>query len=380
MRDLPKKNYDLAIIGGGVVGLWCAYFGAKAGLKIALFEANTIASGPSGGLLGALMPHMPTQWYEKKQFQFEALIDLETLSAQLDAESGLDCGYARVGRVLPLSLPEHEIEAKQKCDAAAIQWARPNRDYKMQVVSAPTHENWPHADIMPHGATIDNFSARINPRGVTSALLKCIKGKVDVFENTPVELANDKKLQLLDGTELTANNVIVTAGLNSFDLLEPFVPSLSGRPIKGQAAMLDTKLDPNLPVVHQAGVYLIVHNDGRTAVGSTSEREFDDSHSTDKLLEDVIEKARQICPLVGDAPVVERWASLRMQPYGRDPLVGPVPDHSGLHICTGGFKITFGIAHRMAQAVLAPIVGNPALTIPPSFQVENRVNHIFPMA
>ncbi len=209
-------------------------------------------------------------------------------------------------------------------------------------------------------------------------MLKCIRNKVDVFENTPVELLSDKTLQLPNGDQVKAQDVVVTAGLSSFDLLQPFVPSLSGRPIKGQAAMLDTKLDPQLPLVHQAGVYLIVHDDGRTAIGSTSEREFADGHTTDQLLEEVIEKARQICPLVGDAPVVERWASLRMQPYGRDPLVGPVPEYEGLHICTGGFKITFGIAHRMAEATTAPIVGKPGLEMPPSFRVENRVNHIFP--
>jgi len=380
MSISASKNYDLAVIGGGVVGLWCAYFAAKAGLRIAIFEAKTIASGASGGLLGALMPHMPTQWYEKKQFQFDALIDLEGLTKQLDGESGLDCGYARVGRVLPLSLPEHEIEAKQKCAAAAIQWTLPQRDFKMQVVSAPTYASWPDAQAMPHGATVDNFSARISPRGVAAALLKCIEGKVDVFENTPVELAEDKTIRTPDGSSIVAKDVIVTAGLNTFDLLQPFEPSLSGRPIKGQAAMLDTRLNPQLPVVHQNGVYLIVHNDGLTAVGSTSEREFSDGETTDQLLEDVIEKARQICPLVGDAPVVERWASLRMQPYGRDPLVGPVPDHSGLHVCTGGFKITFGIAHRMAQAALAPVINSPAVEIPPSFQIQNRVNHIFSMS
>ncbi len=66
MTNSLSKNYDLAIIGGGVVGLWCAYFAQKAGLKTALFEAKTIASGASGGLLGALMPHMPTQWNGKK--------------------------------------------------------------------------------------------------------------------------------------------------------------------------------------------------------------------------------------------------------------------------------------------------------------------------
>lgn len=377
MSNSDTKNYDLAIIGGGVVGLWCAYLAKQAGLRTVLFEANKIASGASGGLLGALMPHMPTQWYEKKQFQFEALIDLETMVAALEAETQIDCGYARVGRILPMSRPEHEIEAKQKCDAAAIQWASAPKHYEMSVISHPTHENWPHADMMPNGATIDDFSARINPRGVTDALHKSIAGFVDIFEHTSVELSKDKKLILPDGSAVAANDIIVTAGINSFELLEPFVPSLSGRPIKGQAAMLDTKLDPNLPVVHQNGVYLIVHNDGRTAVGSTSEREFEDGFTTDHLLENVIEQARQICPLVGDAPVVERWASLRMQPYGRDPLVGPVPDHDGIHICTGGFKITFGIAHRMAQAVLAPIAGNTPIDLPPSFQVANRVNHIF---
>ena len=60
--------------------------------------------------------------------------------------------------------------------------------------------------------------------------------------------------------------------------------------------------------------------------------------------------------IISDAEVAERWANLRMQPKGRDPLLGRVPGHKGLYVATGGFKISFGIAHRMAQCVLAQIV------------------------
>ncbi|GLQ17364.1 oxidoreductase [Maritalea porphyrae] len=374
MSNVLSKNYDLAIIGGGVVGLWCAYFAQKSGLKTALFEANTIASGASGGLLGALMPHMPTQWNGKKQFQFDGLVELEDLVAEIEATTGVSCGYARVGRLQPLSRPEHLNDAQERCAAAHDRWQYGERQFEMRIVDEPHSSGWPDSDVMPHGAVFDDLSAHVNPRAVTAALLKSIAGQVDIFEHTPVTSGENKKMTLNDGTMINAKDFIVAAGLGSFDILKPFTPSLAGRPVKGQAALLDTKLDPKLPVLFQQGVYLIVHEDGRTAIGSTSEREFEDARATDQLLEDVIAKARMICPVIKDAPVAERWANLRMQPIGRDPLLGRLPDHDGVHIATGGFKIGFGIAHRMAQAVLAPITGSTPIEIPESFRIENRVN------
>lgn len=374
MTNSLSKNYDLAIIGGGVVGLWCAYFAHKAGLKTALFEASTIASGASGGLLGALMPHMPTQWNGKKQFQFDGLVELENLVEEIEEATCVSCGYARVGRLQPFSRPEHYADANDRCAAAQDRWRSGDRKFAMRIVDKPHSAGWPDSDVMPHGAVFDDLSAHVNPRAVTAALLKSIAGNVDIFEHTPVTSDENKKLTLNDGALINAKDFIVTAGLGSFDILKPFTPSLSGRPVKGQAALLDTKLDPQLPVLFQQGVYLIVHEDGRTAIGSTSEREFEEARTTDQLLDDVIAKARAICPMIKDAPVAERWANLRMQPIGRDPLLGPVPGYDGLHVATGGFKISFGIAHRMAQAVLAPITGSTPIEIPESFLISNRVN------
>jgi glycine/D-amino acid oxidase-like deaminating enzyme len=41
------KQFDLAIVGAGVVGLAHAYLAAKSGLKVALFERNPAAIGAS---------------------------------------------------------------------------------------------------------------------------------------------------------------------------------------------------------------------------------------------------------------------------------------------------------------------------------------------
>ena len=93
-----RLSCDLRVAGAGVVGLWTARLAAARGLKVLVLEARAAGSGASGGLPGALMPHMPEQWNPKKQFQFEALASLESEVEKLEAETGLACGYRRCGR------------------------------------------------------------------------------------------------------------------------------------------------------------------------------------------------------------------------------------------------------------------------------------------
>ena len=373
MSQSPHSSYDLAIVGGGVVGLWCAYFAQKAGLTTALFDQGRLASGASGGLLGALMPHMPTQWNQKKQFQLEGLIELEQLVAEIESSTGANCGYRRVGRVLPLTREEHVLDAQKRSEAAEDVWSHDAHRFQMCLQNEHTTSNWPALSSMPFGCTFDDLSARVNPRGLTSGLAKAIKSQVDIFENCAVKTISQNTITLKDDKAIQFGSIIVTAGLGSFELLKPFTPSLSGRPVKGQAAILNTKLPTDLPIIYQNGVYLIVHEDGSTAIGSTSERKFDDPITTDLLLDEIIQKAREICPLVADAEVGERWANLRMQPKGRDPLLGAAPDSPSIYVATGGFKISFGIAHRMAQCALAHLLNKDGPMVPESFRLENRV-------
>ncbi|MFN3500185.1 MAG: NAD(P)/FAD-dependent oxidoreductase, partial [Pannonibacter indicus] len=112
---------DVLVIGAGVFGLSTARAAAEAGLSVTLVEADQVGSGASGGVLGALMPHMPARWNAKKAFQFEALAGLEGHIARLEAETGLETGYRRCGRVLPITTADllahhHAREGAQQVD------------------------------------------------------------------------------------------------------------------------------------------------------------------------------------------------------------------------------------------------------------------------
>jgi D-amino-acid dehydrogenase len=48
------QSDPVAIVGGGVIGVCCAYYLAKAGVPVVLFEADEICSGCSLGNLGLL--------------------------------------------------------------------------------------------------------------------------------------------------------------------------------------------------------------------------------------------------------------------------------------------------------------------------------------
>jgi Glycine/D-amino acid oxidases (deaminating) len=129
---------------------------------------------------------------------------------------------------------------------------------------------------------------------------------------------------------------------------------------------LKADIDPARPVIFLNGLYVVPHDDGTVAIGSTSEEDFTDAFATDGKLDDVLARARMLVPALEDAPVVERWAGLRPKAIGREPMIGPHPDHPSIVALTGGFKVSFGLAHRLADAALAAVRGQRA-DLPPSF-------------
>ena len=73
---------------------------------------------------------------------------------------------------------------------------------------------------------------------------------------------------------------------------------------------------------------------------------------------------------------MERWAGLRPKAIGRDPLVGTMPSCPDVIAVTGGFKITLGIAHKLADAALETIVTGDAGNLPQSFRPEAHAERL----
>lgn len=371
---------EVLIVGGGIMGLWAALMAGRAGIETRLIERETIGAGASGGLLGALMPHMPDRWNAKKQFQFDALVSLEGEIARLEAETGLSSGYRRSGRIMPLGKPHLRDIARDHEKDAARHWIAGGRHFHWHVREADAGD-WPAMEAAPFGIVHDTLAARVSPRELLQALRAALSGfpHVEVEEGVEVTAIEPDRgqLALADGRVLSFGHCILAAGVGSFALIDRLIERAkapSGGAVKGQAALLRAEIDPASPIIFSDGLYIVAHENGHVAVGSTSENRFDAPFSTDEQLEVLIGRAAALAPALAGAPVIERWAGLRPKAAGREPMVGRHPDHDRLSVLTGGFKVSFGMAHVLAQCVIEEIAGRQqGVDLPESFRCATHI-------
>ena len=361
-----KNTQRVVIVGGGIFGLTTAWFCAARGMSVTLVEQDHIAAGASGGVMGTLSPNVPETWSPKKQFQLDALLTAEAFWQSVEALSGIPTGYGRIGRLIPI-LDERALHHAKIREIDAVKLWQGQADWK--VADSADFHDLIAPSVAPYGIIHENLSARIAPRAACASLAKALKmNGVEILENWPVTEIGPNRVLGPHG-ELTADEIVIAAGVESFALLAPFIGADKGMGVKGQSALLTGVPLAETPQIYADHVYIIPHTDGSVAIGSTSENSWQDAYATDEKLDLLIAKARTICPPLRQAAVSERWANLRPRGKKPDPMLGPVPGHKGINVATGGFKIGFGIAHTCGEHVAAMLSGETP-DIPLAFLVN----------
>lgn len=352
---------DVTVMGGGIFGLAIAWECARRGARVVLCERGRIGAGPSGGLVGALAPHVPEQWNPKKAFQFESLLMAGAFWAGVREASGIDPGYARTGRWQPLADEAAVALARGRMAGAEALW---RGEAEWRVAEAPA-DGW--APESPTGLCIeDTLTARLHPRDAGRALVAAIRargGVVEVGRSEPPAGAPGQRGS--PGAVIWATGVAGLAALSA-DLGRPV-----GSGVKGQAALFACEARER-PQIFADGLHVVPHHDGTVAVGSTAERDFAAPEATDGQLDGLIDRARAICPALRGAPVIERWAGVRPRARSLAPMLGPWPGRKGHFVANGGFKIGFGMAPKVA-GVMADLVLDGRDAIPEGFRVEDSL-------
>lgn len=370
MITATKERYDLAIVGGGVFGLWAARAAVKAGLSCVLIEKGRIGAGSSGGVVGVLMPHVPERWNGKKAFQFAALDGLSSDIARLEAETDLETGYRRSGRLIPIVTEDKLAHARAREAEAKTLWKGGAAPYAFKVLEASPFAGWPIADAAPFGIIQDTLAAHLRPRGILKALRAAIASRCRIMEGALFQRFDEAagEVVLANGS-LLAERVVIASGVEAFGLIQCMTGQTIGRGEKGQAVLLKGKLPAGLPLVYDDGVYVVPHDDGTVAVGSTSERVWTDIDAHEADLAPLLAKAKRLCPALEGMEVGEMWAGIRPRANKRDPVLGLLPGRTKTYIAAGGFKIGFGIAHRLAVALIEEITGaDRTIDVPETFR------------
>ncbi|MGR3478077.1 MULTISPECIES: NAD(P)/FAD-dependent oxidoreductase [unclassified Sulfitobacter] len=341
---------DVTVRGAGIFGLSVAWACVLRGASVRVVDPAGPAAGASGGIVGALAPHVPENWNAKKAFQLESLLSAEAFWAEVEAVGGRAPGYIRSGRLQPVADDAALALARQREDTAAELW---QGRAQWELIRAEGSDWAPHS---PTGWLIhDTLSALVHPRQACAALVAALAVRgVEIVAEAP-----------------EAGQTLWATGVAGLETLNAGHPRLVGAGIKGQAALL--QLDRGgAAQLFADGVHVIPHLDGTVAVGGTTEREYDSPDSTDAQLDAVIAKARAAVPALQDAPVIERWAGLRPRSRSRAPMLGAWPGRPGQYIANGGFKIGFGMAPKVAE-VMADLLLEGRDAIPEGFRVEDNL-------
>ncbi|MCH2250472.1 MAG: FAD-binding oxidoreductase [Cognatishimia sp.] len=339
---------DVTVYGAGIFGLSVAWSCVKRGAKVQVIDPNGVAAGSSGGIVGALAPHTPENWNDKKEFQFQSLIMAEDYWAKVADVSGQSPGYARSGRLQPIpDQRAHDLALTRQQGAADLWRGKASWDIK----PAADFEGWcPNSprDLVIH----DTLSARIHPRQACAALAVALRAK---------------------GVEITADgapkgHIVWATGWRGLLELSDETERPIGNGVKGQAILLE--LDrADLPQLFADALHVIPHADGTVAIGSTSERDFEDPYATDAQLDEVYQRAIDAVPALRNAPILARWAGVRPRAKSRAPILGQHPTRAGEFITNGGFKIGFGMAPRAGE-VMADLILENRDAIPEGFRPE----------
>lgn len=340
---------DITIRGGGAFGLSVGYACARRGASVRLIETRHIGAGSSGGIVGALAPHTPERWNDKKAFQFDSLMMAQGFWDDVATVSGRSPGYGRTGRLQPIADQRALDMAQDRAEQAATLW---QGQAVWQVCSASDFGDW--APPSPTGQVIhDTLSARLHPAQACAALaagITALGGEI-VLGEAPDHGA-----------------VVWATGYEGLAELSAALDRPVGNGVKGQAILLGHDRR-DLPQLFADTVHFVPHADGTLAIGSTSERDFDQPDSTDAQLEALYHRALAAVPQLTGAPVLSRWAGVRPRAKSRAPMLGGWPGRPGHFIANGGFKIGFGMAPKVAQ-VMADLVLEGRDTIPEEFRVE----------
>jgi glycine oxidase len=366
------QKHHLIIIGAGAIGLLTALNLAPHVASITILdrsEAGRESSWAGGGIVSPLYPwrysaavtalaHWSQDFYPQ-------------LGDELFTRTGID-PEVHVTGLYWLDLDD-EVEAL----AWAQRLQRPLQTVGMDAV-------YQQVPVLGNGYARAVYMADVanvrNPRLVKSlkAALRALPN-VEIREHCAVTgFLREQEGERITGVQteqgdLLADQVVLTAGAWSGELLQTLGINLPVEPVKGQMILFKCTDDFLPSMVLAKGRYAIPRRDGHILVGSTLEHEGFDKTPTEAALESLRASAIELLPALKDAEVVGHWAGLRPGSPDGVPFIGPVAGHEGLWLNCGHYRNGLVLAPASCQLFADLLLGREPIIDPAPYAPHLRL-------
>jgi glycine oxidase len=362
MTSERKSGRDAVFVGGGVIGLACAWRAARAGADVCVLERDRPAAGATGVAAGMLAPVGEASWGEENllELNFESLRRWPEFAGQLEGEAGLEVGFERCG-ALHVALDRDEAEDLRRryelhrSLGLDSDWLAGSECRRLEQGLATAIRGGAHV----------SGEATVDPRKVVAALLSALDHRgVDVLTGAEVVGAERRdgawRVEARDGRTFVTGTVVLAAG--SWSGQARWLPAPPPvRPVKGEVLTLRGSAgDPVCQgIVAGERVYMVPRRDGRLIVGATVEERGFDTTVTAGGVHELLREAYRVIPEISELELMEASAGLRPGSPDNAPLIGP-GGAEGLLIATGHFRNGVLQAPVTADSVTALLSGESA--------------------
>ncbi len=403
---------DVLIIGGGVIGLCCAYFLRKSGLDVRLLERFRIGSGSSHGNCGTITPShaaplaepglipQALRWmlqsdaplYIRPRLDFELigwlmrfarrcnaqdwrataevkaklLRNSRELLADLVTSEQLDCEFSESG----LLYVYRDIQNAAKAEEKARVFAELGIEAQPWS-SARLGRDEPSLKAGLAGGLLFPGDAQLRPERLLVELQRVVLAMgVRIETGCEVESIHssaDSVLLRTDRGEHRADHAVLAAGAWSGKLARQLDLRLPVQPGKGYSITYGKRqLAPRRPLVLKERSVCVTAWSSGFRLGSTMEFSGYDGSLNRRRLDALERGAGEYLRGVIGADKREEWYGWRPMTYDDLPIIGPAPGHERLMLATGHGMLGVSLAAITGQLVAELVGGHePSIDVVP---------------
>ncbi len=345
-------SHSVLVLGGGIIGLSCAYELAKKGVSVTVIEPKKIGGQASGAAAGMLAPY--SELLDQPDAFFRLCIESLQLfpdwTKEIEKLSGLSVYLQRSGSLyicrheadlLPLQtrmLWQNQYGAKSELmDRHEIHKLEPA--LSSEVIAALYCETECHVDAPKLVMALEACCRLLN------VTIRSNTGEVTGLQNS----GNGVEVSLANGQErITAERAIICSGAWSSCFEQQLGISLPIHPIRGQICSYEpTQLSIN-HLIFSAHAYWAGKSDRRLICGASEDVAGFTAETTPKGIDRLLRASSKWLPELAHEKIMSSWAGIRPATKDGYPFIGFASEDR---------RILAACGHYRNGILLSPVTG-----------------------